>query len=396
MEQTGKEPVVKLHEVPAPRHADKTTSGTEPGISITPAGGQGDTAADGATDAQTLDIKHESKTTSAIYETLDHATQVWLSRFTHGLSPAALMGAWFDWATHMAAAPGKQLHLIEKANEKARRHIRYALACAGKVENDEPCIEPLPQDHRFRDDAWKMKPFNVIHQGFLQQQQWWHNVVTGVPGVSAQHERELQFLTRQILDMVSPSNFPWTNPEVLRKTSDTGGLNLVRGAQNYLQDLQNAMAGAVPDGADSFQPGRDVARTTGKVVYRNRLIELIQYTPLTDTVRAEPILIVPAWIMKYYILNLSQQNSMVRYLVEQGHTVFIMSWKNPDAGDRNLTMDGYRRLGVMMGRLGRVAGGPFGRLGCTAPDGAHGARNHRRCAGNLRISEVNDSRKSTV
>jgi len=201
-----------------------------------------------------------------------------------------------------------------------------------------------------------MKPFNVIHQGFLQQQQWWHNVVTGVPGVSAQHERELQFLTRQILDMVSPSNFSWTNPEVLRKTRDTGGLNLVRGAQNYLQDLQNAMAGAVPDGADSFQPGRDVARTTGKVVYRNRLIELIQYTPLTDTVRAEPILIVPAWIMKHYILDLSQQNSMVRYLVEQGHTVFMMSWKNPDAGDRNLTMDDYRRLGVMVGRLGRVAG----------------------------------------
>jgi|GEM_PF-6247694 len=153
MEQTGKEPVVKLHEVPAPRHADKTTSGTEPGISITPAGGQGDTAADGATDAQALDIKHESKTTSAIYETLDHATQVWLSRFTHGLSQAALMGGWFDCATYMAAAPGKQLHLVEKANEKARRHIRYALACAGKVENDEPCIEPLPQDHRFRDDA---------------------------------------------------------------------------------------------------------------------------------------------------------------------------------------------------------------------------------------------------
>ena len=284
------------------------------------------------------DIRHEA---------LDHAAQVWLSRFTHGLSPAALMNAWFDWATHMAAAPGKRSEIRKKAGEKLDRHMRHAIACAGSTGAVAPCIDPLPQDDRFRDDAWQMPPFNLIQQGFLLQQQWWHNVVTGVPGVTAQHERELQFLTRQALDVLSPSNFPGTNPEVLKKTQQTGGLNLIRGFQNYLDDLQGVMAGSAPEGADSFQPGRDVAVTKGKIVYRNRLIELIQYAPLTDKVRPEPILIVPAWIMKYYILDLSPQNSMVRYLVEHGHTVFMISWNNPDAGDRDLTLDDYRRLGVM-------------------------------------------------
>lgn len=281
------------------------------------------------------------------HEALDHAAQVWLSRFTHGLSPAALMNAWFDWATHMAAAPGKQLEIAEKAGEKFGRYMRHAMECSASTDAVAPCIDPLPQDNRFRGDAWKMPPFNLIQQGFLLQQQWWHNMVTDVPGVTAQHERELQFLTRQTLDVLSPSNFPGTNPEVLKKTQQTGGLNLIRGFQNYLEDLQDVMAGAAPEGAASFQPGRDVAVTKGCIVYRNQLIELIQYAPLTDKVRPEPILIVPAWIMKYYILDLAPQNSMVRYLVEQGHTVFMISWTNPNAGDRDMTLDDYRRLGVM-------------------------------------------------
>ena len=297
--------------------------------------------------AMTSDTDDRPDTHDTRHEAFDHAAQVWLSRFTHGLSPAALMNAWFDWATHMVAAPGKQLEIAEKAGEKFGRYMRYAMACTGSTNAVAPCIDPLPQDNRFRGDAWKMPPFNLIQQGFLMQQQWWHNVVTDVPGVTAQHERELQFLTRQMLDVLSPSNFPGTNPEVLKKTQQTGGLNLIRGFQNYMEDLQDLMAGEAPDGADSFQPGRDVAVTKGSIVYRNQLIELIQYAPLTDKVRPEPILIVPAWIMKYYILDLSPQNSLVRYLVEQGHTVFMISWKNPDAGDRDLTLDDYRRLGVM-------------------------------------------------
>lgn len=290
---------------------------------------------------------HENGPTTSLHDAMNHTAQSAISRVTHGLSPAALMGAWFDWATHIAAAPGKQLQLVEKAADKARRQTRFAINCATKPHNSAPCITPLPQDNRFSDDAWQMKPFNMIYQGFLLQQQWWHNVVTDVPGVTGQHERELQFLTRQLLDMYSPSNFLPTNPEVLRKTREEAGLNLIRGMQNLVEDAQSVMTGAYATGAEDFQPGRDVAVTPGKVVYRNRLIELIQYAPLTDTVRPEPILIVPAWIMKYYILDLSQQNSMVRYLVEQGYTVFMISWKNLDEDDRELTMEDYRQLGVM-------------------------------------------------
>jgi polyhydroxyalkanoate synthase len=292
----------------------------------------------------------------SIYDALDHNMQSAISRFTQGLSPAALMGAWFDWATHITAAPGKRMQLVEKAADKLRRQTRFALHYAGASDNPEPCIAPLPQDNRFNGDAWQTKPYNIIYQSFLLQQQWWHNVVTGVPGVTAQHEQELQFLTRQLLDMVSPSNFLWTNPEVLARTRETFGMNLVLGMQNALKDAQDAVAGAAPKGAEAFLPGKDVAVTKGKIVYRNRLIELIQYAPLTTKVRPEPILIVPAWIMKYYMLDLSQQNSLVRYLVEQGHTVFMISWKNPDKGDRDLTLEDYRRLGVMeaLAAIGKI------------------------------------------
>jgi polyhydroxyalkanoate synthase subunit PhaC len=296
---------------------------------------------------QAAQIAEGAGQVTSIYDALDHNMQSAVSRFTQGLSPAALMGAWFDWATHITAAPGKQLQLVEKAADKLRRQTRFALHCAGTSNKAEPCIAPLPQDNRFSGDAWQTKPYNIIYQGFLLQQQWWHNVVTGVPGVTKQHEQELQFLTRQLLDMASPSNFLWTNPEVLARTRETFGMNLAQGMQNALKDAQNAAAAAAPKGVEAFLPGKDVAVTKGKVVYRNRLIELIQYAPLTGEVLPEPILIVPAWIMKYYILDLSQQNSLVRYLVEQGHTVFMISWKNPDKGDSDLTLDDYRRLGVM-------------------------------------------------
>ncbi len=325
MAHKKQKPVVKLHEVVGEPHSARQeaelpnagkAASVDPKCKSAEVGESDKTASQG-------NPEQGAETTTPIHETLDHTTQAWMSRFTHGLSPAALMGAWFDWATHIAMAPGKRLQLAEKAADKAVRHFRYVSKCATTSGLAEPCIGPLPQDDRFRDEAWQMKPFNMISQGFLLQQQWWHNVVSDVPGVAADHERELQFMTRQMLDMFSPSNFPLTNPEVLRKTRNESGKNLVQGMQNLAEDIRAAMPGADPVSTKEFLPGRDVATTVGKVVYRNRLIELIQYAPLTDKVHAEPILIVPAWIMKYYILDLSQQNSMVRFLVEQGHTVFM-------------------------------------------------------------------------
>ncbi|MDJ0950314.1 MAG: alpha/beta fold hydrolase [Alphaproteobacteria bacterium] len=277
---------------------------------------------------------------------LDRLANALSGRLTLGLSPVALSQAFGDWSAHLATSPGKQAELVQKAMRKAIRLGLYLQSCAANPETP-ACIDPLPQDRRFRDEAWQQWPYKFIYQAFLLQQQWWHNATTDVRGVSQHHEAVVNFTMRQVLDMVSPSNHPLSNPEVLTATLQQGGANLHRGWLNFLEDWQRAVAGKPAVEADKFMPGREVAVTPGKVVYRNRLIELIQYAPATDQVLAEPILIMPAWIMKYYILDLSPENSLVRYLVEKGHTVFMISWKNPLPEDRDLSMDDYLRLGVM-------------------------------------------------
>jgi polyhydroxyalkanoate synthase len=276
---------------------------------------------------------------------LDHLAHAALARLTQGLSPASQVAAWQDWALHLAQSPSKQLQLLEKAWRKWNRLLLYA-SRAGQA-NCPACIEPLPQDKRFADPAWQQWPYNLIQQAFLLQQQWWWNATTGVTGVSRHHEEMVTFAARQWLDMLSPSNFISTNPVVQAATRQQAGANLVRGAINAIEDWQRQASNAPPAGAEAFTVGGNIAATPGKVVYRNRLIELIQYAPATPKVHAEPILIVPAWIMKYYILDLSAENSLVRWLVSQGHTVFMISWKNPDAEDRELGLEDYRLLGPM-------------------------------------------------
>lgn len=280
------------------------------------------------------------------YELIDTLAYARRARLTGGMAPTAAALAWFDWAMHLAFAPGKQLGLGVEAARLQARFLRYAARVARHPDCPN-CIEPLEQDRRFADPAWQRWPFNVIHQGFLLQQHWWHQATTGVRGVSKHHEDMVEFAARQWLDMFSPANVIATNPEVLQATLASGGVNLWQGAVNFIDDVQRTLTGAGPAGAGRFEVGRDVAVTPGKVVYRNRLIELIQYTPTTAQVHAEPVLIVPSWVMKYYILDLSPHNSMVRWLVQQGHTVFIVSWKNPDPEDGELGLEDYRRLGVM-------------------------------------------------
>ncbi len=268
-----------------------------------------------------------------------------MARLTHGLSPASLGAAAGDWLTHLALSPGKQQQLGEKALRKLHRLVLYQMQWART--RCPPCIEPLPQDTRFRHPDWQQYPFNLIYQGFLLCQQWWWNATTEVRGVTPHHEQVMTFIARQLLDIVSPSNFLLTNPEVLRETLRTGGMNLVKGAANWWDDAERLAAGRRPEGAEAYEVGKTVAVTPGKVILRNRLMELIQYRPATARVYREPVLIVPSWIMKYYVLDLSPRNSLVRYLVRQGHTVFMISWKNPDALDRDLGMKDYLRQGVM-------------------------------------------------
>ena len=270
------------------------------------------------------------------------------ARLTSGLSPASAGAAYADWLVHLANSPGKQGRLLEKAFRKGLTFSAFlSHVFSGASEEECRCIEPLPQDQRFRSEDWQKPPFLIYYQSFLLLQQFWYNATVGVEGVSDHHENMVEFSARQLLDVFSPSNFLLTNPEILKATVSSGGMNLFKGLQNMFEDWQRSVLQKPPVGAEEFKVGKDVAITPGKVVYHNRLIELIQYSPTTETTYPEPILIVPAWIMKYYILDLSPHNSMVEFLVDHGHTVFMISWKNPTERDRNLGMDDYLELGVM-------------------------------------------------
>jgi polyhydroxyalkanoate synthase len=276
---------------------------------------------------------------------LDRIVHAWQARFTQAVSPSVPRLAFSDWAEHLANAPGKQMELAEEAAGSWVRLLMY-LQQHARDPDCPPCIDPLPHDRRFTHPAWQKPPFDMINQSFLLGQQWWHDATTGISGVAPGNEGIVEFTARQMLDVFSPANFPWTNPVVLRATIEQGGQNFVRGFANLIEDWGRVMIGRPPVGTENFVVGRNVATTKGKVVYRNELIELLQYAPSTDTVRPEPVLIVPAWIMKYYILDLSPDNSLVRYLLANGFTVFMISWRNPTAASRDLGMDDYRRLGV--------------------------------------------------
>ena len=277
-------------------------------------------------------------------EVLNRLLHAWQALFTLSVSPVALWSAYSDWTGHLANAPGKQLALLEEAYGDWMRLAAYV--CRRAFMSDGPFIEPPPHDRRFSDATWRKPPFDVVYQSFLLWQQWWHDATVGVRGVAPANERIVEFTMRQFLDLFAPANSPLLHPTILEATASERGQNLVRGFFNFLEDLQRVLAGRRPVGAEKFVPGREVAVTPGKVVYQNELIELLQYAPTTNTVRPEPVLIVPAWIMKYYILDLSPENSMVRHLVANGFTVFMISWRNPGSEHRDLSLEDYRRLGV--------------------------------------------------
>ena len=284
---------------------------------------------------------------TTLAEQLDPLFHAALGRQMASLSRAGLLQAGSDWAMHLAASPGKCLDLVRLALHQNTEMQRYAQACmarslAPQVQGQSPDAVPAPvQDRRFADPQWQQWPFNVLSQSFLLTERWWEAATHGVWGVEKHHEDVVAFVARQVLDVFSPGNQLPTNPVVLQRTLAQGGANLLRGAGNAAEDFQRQALGEPPAGAEAFAAGRDVATAPGKVVLKNRMMELIQYTPTTATVHPEPILLVPAWIMKYYILDLSPHNSLIRYLVEQGHTVFCISWLNPGAADRDLGMDDY-------------------------------------------------------
>ncbi|MDM9560410.1 PHA/PHB synthase family protein [Bordetella petrii] len=279
---------------------------------------------------------------------LDPLLHAWIARRTGSLSPASVGMAVADWWLHLAFSPDKQAELTLLALRQSDALSRYLAAhlCPAPAECGHDLVEPPAADRRFAAPQWQKWPFSLWHQSFLLAQTWWQSATTGLRGVERHHEAVVSFAARQWLDLCSPGNLPATNPIVLQRTVERHGLNLLAGAMNALEDWHRHLAELPPAGADRFQVGRDVAVSPGKVVRRNRLIELIQYSPATGTVHPEPVLIVPAWIMKYYVLDLSPHNSLVRYLVSQGYTVFCISWKNPGTAERDLGMDDYLELGI--------------------------------------------------
>jgi polyhydroxyalkanoate synthase subunit PhaC len=271
---------------------------------------------------------------------IDDLYHAQLAKLALGLSPLALTLAFADWALHFGNSPGQQM-LLAKAMLDEWKSFPLNDTNANTQE----------RDTRFTSAAWQNPPFGWLKTGY-QAQERLLNKAMSIEGMSQHHQKMLDIFSKQWLDALSPSNWPLTNPDFWAKTMETGGQNWFKGFQHYLEDMSDTLNAKAGHHASRLKPlafavGKDVAVTQGHVIYRNILIELIQYAPLKDTVQAEPLLIVPSCIMKYYILDLSPENSFVRYLVSKGHTVFMISWRNPDSSDRNLGFEDYIKTGVL-------------------------------------------------
>jgi len=280
------------------------------------------------------------------FENMDRAVRATVGRVTQGVSPTAIGAALADWLSHLSRAPGRQLELAGALATNLARLQLSTLHGLGATAASAPFL-PDEHDHRFDDPMWGQAPFAGYVQAFLAAEDFWKTATRQIRGMSPLHAERVAFMARQLLDVFSPSNNLFLNPVLQSATLREGGLNLVRGAAYALEDAARAAAGGGSPLLDRLQIGVDVASTPGRVVFRNELMELLQYEPVTPAVEAEPVLIVPAWIMKYYILDLRPETSLVRYLVGQGHTVFMVSWRNPTPADRDIAFDDYRTQGVL-------------------------------------------------
>jgi polyhydroxyalkanoate synthase len=292
-----------------------------------------------------------SRTSHAIPElpSVEDASRIALAtlgRLTGGLSPQALGGAWINVLSRIATAPGKQAELARDFFRKSLALTQFA-GQAALGQHPAPASDGSPYAGRFSGDEWSRFPYNLYAQGFLAVSDWARDAVRDVPGAEPSASNLVSFMVREGLEAFAPDNYLPTNPKLVEQTLKEHGRNLVRGMRHLAEDVQRTFNGKAPPGLEQFKVGKHVAVTPGKVILRNRLMELIQYSPQTKQVHAEPVLIVPAWIMKYYILDLSPGNSLVNYLTGRGHTVFMVSWKNPAVDDRELSMDDYLSLGVL-------------------------------------------------
>jgi polyhydroxyalkanoate synthase len=274
---------------------------------------------------------------------MDNEFKAVVSKAFNGMSPIEIGLAYLDWLNHLAISPGKQLQLAQSFTRKAFQLGSYGVGTLLKQSIDGPASQ---LERRVSSENWQHWPFNLMAQVHQTSKDWWHEATSGVAGVSNGHLELVKFVTDQVLDLMSPANYLLTNPDVHKETIDQKGLNLVKGAKHFVQDVARKITRQPPPQSDQFRVGKNLGITPGKVVFRNELMELIQYSPSTEKVGADPVLLCPAWIMKYYILDLSPKNSLVKYLVEQGKTVFMISWKNPGVKDRDIGFEDYLTKGL--------------------------------------------------
>jgi len=246
--------------------------------------------------------------------------------------PLNIAGAFFEMTAKLMVDPAKLVQAqVSLWNDYMRLWQRTAERFMGGT--TEPVIETANSDKRFKDPAWEENTlFDFIKQSYLLSARFLQQTVKHVEGLDSKTAKKVEFYTRQFVDAMAPTNFAMTNPEVLRLTIDTGGENLIKGLRNMLDDLERGKGQLAVKMTDpkNFALGDTLAATPGKVVYQNELMQLIQYTPTTETVHKRPLLIIPPWINKYYILDMRPANSFIRWSVAQGHTVFVISWVNPD------------------------------------------------------------------
>lgn len=237
-----------------------------------------------------------------------------------------------------------QLELGRTLTGVATRTAETALG----VEPAAPLAQPGPGDKRFVNEAWTANPyFDALKQAYLLATQAVLETVDRAEGIDPQTRARIKFFTRQFIDAMSPTNIPWLNPEVLEETLRTGGTNLQHGLRNIAADLESNEGRPALVDESAFEVGKNVATTPGKIVFRNELIELIQYAPTQPALYARPLVIVPPWINKFYVLDLQPANSFVKYATDAGRNTFVISWRNPDATMRDLTMADYVRLGPL-------------------------------------------------
>jgi polyhydroxyalkanoate synthase len=263
--------------------------------------------------------------------------------------PAIVAEAFVEWYMKAMANP---VPLYEAQVQFWRDYAElWQAALQGRLDEDgRAIVEPERGDRRFKDKDWDDEvAFNLLKQSYLLVANWMQSAVQNVEGLDEQTTRKIDFYTRQLVDALSPSNFVLTNPKVLRRTVETGGENLLRGLENLVADLERGKGRldiAMTD-YGAFRLGENVAVTSGKVVFQNELMQLLQYAPATETVFRRPLLIVPPWINKFYVLDLQPKNSFIKWAIDQGHTVFVISWVNPNEKLQHTRFEDYMLEGPL-------------------------------------------------